>query len=301
MKLPTFLIIGGMKCGSTTLYRDLMTQPGVFFPIDKEPESLCDPDVLTEAGRERYAAMFEEAEDTDQRGEASTAYTKRPTHEGVAERARELLGPDLKLIYIVREPVARVKSHHSHETGLKNWHGSVAESIAKYPEMMNYTRYGMQARPWVEIFGRESVRIVRMDDYVKNRRDCTDRFARFIGVEPKPELVETDRVFNKSDGRPVPTHGWESVLHNPLYKRLVRPLLSTTVREKIREVILPKAKVTKEPLDEATVRRIYDELAEDHAELAGYMGIDGPVWDVEKAVAKHAAPPAASKADQEPA
>ena len=37
MRLPNFLIIGAMKAGTTTLYRDLLTNPRVFFPLDKEP------------------------------------------------------------------------------------------------------------------------------------------------------------------------------------------------------------------------------------------------------------------------
>jgi hypothetical protein len=31
-RLPDFLIIGAMKAGTTSLYRDLLTNPAVFFP-----------------------------------------------------------------------------------------------------------------------------------------------------------------------------------------------------------------------------------------------------------------------------
>ena len=41
-RLPDFLIIGGMKCGSTTLFRDLDTSPAVSFPAHKEPHNLLD-------------------------------------------------------------------------------------------------------------------------------------------------------------------------------------------------------------------------------------------------------------------
>ena len=40
MQLPDFLIIGSMKAGTTTLYRDPLTNPQIFFPRDKEPGNL---------------------------------------------------------------------------------------------------------------------------------------------------------------------------------------------------------------------------------------------------------------------
>ena len=98
MTLPHFLIIGGMKCGSTTLYRDLLTHPRVFFPIDKEPCNLCDDRVLTDAGRAEYEALFKRARPDQLCAEASTDYTKLPDRPGVAARALRVLGPELKLI-----------------------------------------------------------------------------------------------------------------------------------------------------------------------------------------------------------
>ena len=38
--LPDFLIIGAMKAGTTTLYRDLELHPQIFLPQEKEPETL---------------------------------------------------------------------------------------------------------------------------------------------------------------------------------------------------------------------------------------------------------------------
>ena len=37
---PHFLIVGAMKAGTTTLYRDLVLHPDIFMPTVKEPEIL---------------------------------------------------------------------------------------------------------------------------------------------------------------------------------------------------------------------------------------------------------------------
>ena len=78
VRLPGFLIIGAMKAGTTTLYHDLLTNPQVFFPLDKEPGNLASHDVLGEDGRGRYASIFKTARPDQICGEASTTYTKLP-------------------------------------------------------------------------------------------------------------------------------------------------------------------------------------------------------------------------------
>ena len=114
MTLPGFLVVGAMKAGTTSLYRDLPTNPSVFMPIDKEPNNLLSDDVRTPQGLDDYARHFQRAGADQLCGEASTAYTMLPRHTGVPERALEVLGPDCRIIYLVREPVARIVSHHQH-------------------------------------------------------------------------------------------------------------------------------------------------------------------------------------------
>ncbi len=89
---PDFLVVGAMKGGTTTLYFDLGAHPDLHLPEPKEPEVLvrhADPAAI----REAYAAHFRNARPGQLCGEASTVYTKRPDHEGVAERARQASGP----------------------------------------------------------------------------------------------------------------------------------------------------------------------------------------------------------------
>ncbi len=115
MRLPDFLIIGAQKAGTTTLYRDLLANPAIFLPIDKEPGNLCEDDLLTDTGRSAYARHFANASTDQLCGEATTSHTKRPDVLGVPARARRLLGDKLKVIYLVREPISRIISHHHHE------------------------------------------------------------------------------------------------------------------------------------------------------------------------------------------
>jgi len=279
MRTPDFLIIGGMKCGSTTLYRDLLTNPRVFFPIDKEPESLCHDQVLSEQGRAKYAAMFESAREGQLCAEASTAYTKRPDYEGVAERAKAVCSPELKVIYLVRDPVNRLVSHHYHQYSRGLMPRSVDEAVRSFPELVNYSKYAMQVEPWLEALGPGSVRIVRFEDYVSDRAGWSSRLCEFLGIEAKPELVEVEKVFNKSEGKPVMRGPWRLVAHHPVYRRFIRPLMPVGLKDRLRGKVLPKAPARPEPPSEATRAWILEQVGEDQGRLEEILrsGVSLPV------------------------
>src|SRR5690606_18597197 len=129
LRLPDFLIIGAQKAGTTTLFRDLETHPQIAFSYHKEPHSLCYDQVLTPRGQRRYSDYFVHIKPGQICGEASTGYTRFPQFQGVAERALRVLGPDLRLIYIVRNPVDRVVSHHHHSVSEKGMPASVDDAV----------------------------------------------------------------------------------------------------------------------------------------------------------------------------
>src|SRR5690606_39103208 len=104
-----FLIVGAAKSGSTSLYRDLLRNPAIVFPAGKEPEGLAFDAVLTAAGLAAYAAPFARAQPAPEQfaGDASQRYTIRPHYDRCAERALRVLGPQARIIYIVRNPIER--------------------------------------------------------------------------------------------------------------------------------------------------------------------------------------------------
>lgn len=273
-----------MKAGTTTLYRDLLTHPGVYFPIDKEPEHLVDDAVLGAAGREAYAKLFEGASPDQICGEASTAYTKRPTFEGVPERAATLLGPGLRVIYLMREPAARTLSQHRHElaSGELN-EPDIERAIESHPRLIEYSRYAMQIEPWIETLGEASVLALGMEAYTSDRAATVARVQAFLGLEPKPELVEADKVYNQSAGKPVMTGGWRSVQQSSIYQKTLRPLLSLEMRAKLRRALLPKDRgggsdpKSRNAADQVEAR-IRKRLREDTQRLGSMLGDDAPAW-----------------------
>jgi|SRR5581483_8068246 len=268
-RLPDFLIIGAQKCGTTTLYRDLHGHPDIFLPEFKEPNCLCRDDVLEDAGRRDYARYFTRAGTEQICGEASTAYTKWPDFTGAPKRARALLGERLKLIYVTRDPVARLKSQYSHEVNVRLIQTDINRAIREVPRLINYSRYAQQARQWLEFFPAENLLLVRLEDYSADPAAGFAELTRFLGVRP---IGRPDRLagrHNSADARVSASPFWRKILHQyPFYRRYIQPYIPWQLRSRIVRSVFPPA--SKPPLDLTEESRAYirQELASDAAEFA---------------------------------
>ena len=78
-RMPDFLIIGAMKCATTSLHDQLAAQPGLFMSEPKEPFFFSNDEVYAR-GIDWYAGLFAGAAAGDLCGESSTHYTKLPSY-----------------------------------------------------------------------------------------------------------------------------------------------------------------------------------------------------------------------------
>ena len=112
MTLPNFIICGTQKGGTTSLYYYLEEHPQIFMSPKKEVHYF---DLNYHRGIEWYKKHFKNATSKHKAiGEASPSYMY---FEEVPERIHEVL-PDVKLIFILRNPVDRAYSHYWHEVKL---------------------------------------------------------------------------------------------------------------------------------------------------------------------------------------
>lgn len=110
MRSPDFLIIGAARCGTTWLYECLNAHPAVYLPASKRPEPHFFMKQAEYAQGIRYYSdrYFAHVGSALVAGEASTSYMYQPY---VAPRiARHL--PEVKLIAILRNPVDRAFSNY---------------------------------------------------------------------------------------------------------------------------------------------------------------------------------------------
>ena len=136
--LPNLVLIGAMKCGTTSLHHYLDSHPGICMSRPKELNFFIGPDAA--AGEDRpvdwrqgtwhrgvdwYASHFDPAAPV--RGEVSPGYTS-PSFPYVAERMATVV-PAARLVYAVRDPVRRAVSQYRHHRRDGTEHRDLEEAL----------------------------------------------------------------------------------------------------------------------------------------------------------------------------
>lgn len=134
---PTFIIAGCGKCGTTTLAYLLGRHPDVFVSKPKEPNFLSDECVYSK-GWEWYQSLFEEGANKKARGEASVSYTLEEYESIVIDRISQHL-PDIRIIYIARNPFKRLESVYREHHNIGHQYGwylpySLKDAVAYRPQ-----------------------------------------------------------------------------------------------------------------------------------------------------------------------
>ncbi|MEX0642669.1 MAG: sulfotransferase domain-containing protein [Pirellulales bacterium] len=278
MRLPDFLVIGAMKSGTTTLYHDLMANPAVFL-ADKELNALVQHD-----SPEDYARHYRTARAHQLCGDVSTCYSMLPLYPQAVSNAQRWLPNSLKIVYVVREPIGRLISHHRH---MSDWHGTgrmardIDACVRNEPNLLAFSRYAFQLRPWLEAYSRDAVTVVRFEDYVANRWREVARLSKFLNVPPCTDRIQADAVFNRSEKKPINTEFWSGSISSSAYRRLVRPLLTISVRNWLRVALLPQAPPAPSPPSADTIAMLVDKLAPEVEALRQLLGHPQPLWNLE--------------------
>jgi hypothetical protein len=296
--LPDFLVIGAMKCGTTTLYFDLESQPAICMSTIKEPSVLIRlPDAEKAAAYYRRLFLVPPGAAPTRFGEASTLYSELPRHPGIPARARELLGRDLRFIYLVRNPVERAISHHLHEYAFGNC-GPDADAVLRTDTTaVDFGRYAMQLEAWVEVFGAEAGLVLRFEDYVRARAATMQEVGCVLAVPIDAGRIQADKAFNQSSEGRVPGR-LRPLVRSDLYRLWLRRAIPERFRQRLREMITPAAPERPRRPRIDTIDFLIERLAPDAERLAGMLGWKAPIWDFEATRRKYAEPAETAAADR---
>ena len=148
--LPDFMIIGGMRCGTSSLYKYLAYHPAVAPPLRKEIHYLT---VDYARGERWYRSHFP----TNARKRVSRLVRARPLqtfeatpdylfHPYAAERAARLV-PEARLIAVLRDPVARAISHYVHNVGWGKESLPIGEALLREEDRISEDLERLRADP----------------------------------------------------------------------------------------------------------------------------------------------------------
>lgn len=233
MILPTFLVVGAMKAGTTSLHAYLASHPDITMSEPKELDFFV-VEKHWSRGVDWYASHFAHADADAPRGETSPNYTKHPTFAGVPERIAQVL-PDVRLVYLVRDPIERMRSHLEHAVR----HGAEARRIdvelLENPHLQACSRYGEQLAHHLRHMPADRVLVLPSARLRTDTRSSVRRVVEFVGADPDrlPDPLPTEQ----HRSRDTRTPGAAALRDARRRRRDDRRL--DAVRPRLRELFLP--------------------------------------------------------------
>lgn len=200
--LPSALIIGAQRSGTTSLFNYLVQHPDVLPPIGKEIHYF---DFNYARGVKYYRGRFPYSHRLRRGALTLDATPYYLAHPLVPERAARLL-PQVKLIAVLRNPVDRALSHYQHEIREGRETLSFAEAIEKESERLageeerlrnepgyyswnhrrfSYLRRGLymeQLRRWLQYFPRSQLLVLQSEWLFRDPPAAMATVQRFLGL-----------------------------------------------------------------------------------------------------------------------
>lgn len=189
--LPNFVILGAQKSASTHLHRCLAQHPEIYM-APGETRFFEDPEYLSAEVADLEKA-FVGVEKEKALGIRRPDYLAKPE---VPARVAKLL-PQAQLIAILRNPIDRALSAYYYyiklgflpvvpvEVGMEAvLQGTVTRTHPKAGEILDYGLYFHHLTKYLELFDRQSLLLLRLEELVQDGPEALRKVFRFLDVDP---------------------------------------------------------------------------------------------------------------------
>jgi hypothetical protein len=298
--LPSFVIAGAPRCGTTSLHYYLRQHPQICMSAIKEPNfflfgdggpHIAEAPIIRKSIQKlsEYSSLFRPTAATRAIGDASPLYLyTRPTPAQILAVCGVV-----QVICVLRRPAERAWSHflYALEVAPDQRDADFAELVdaeirggpgyepyRTRTHLVRLGRYAEQVRRYQETFGAENVHVLLMEDLGGDRGGSLATICRAIGVDDA-FAFDLDQRYNPSGIAP----------DNPIARRIVRKLTPTIkavlpprLAGRLAEVRMGRASAAStEPapeMDPAVAERIAEWCRTDVDDLATLIGRDLTDW-----------------------
>lgn len=266
-QLKHIILIGSMKCGTTTLYDHLIKHPEIAKGISKEPEyfsiKMGNPELkkgkyidkfLIEKGKHKFTL------------DASTGYTKYPVELGVPERIKKY-GIQPYFIYIVRNPIERIRSHYNFMKKDLSWKGQIDS-----PHLINTSKYYMQLQEYTKLFPKENILVVDFEQLKTDPNKLCNQIFQFIGASE--QNIDFDKRNIKNKTKATNRTQIKVIKKLEIFAKYSPSIINKPIKSLIKIIFPPKVDL----LSDEKINIIKDLLKEDMQMLENEYKIDTKKW-----------------------
>lgn len=262
MVLPTFLICGAQKAGTTALFGALRAHPDVCMSKPKETEFF---NWRYRRGWSWFRTHFDHYDGETAIGEASTR--TMPTAEAPARIAERI--PEVKLVFVLRDPIERAYSafwyyltqgilcpSEDFGTFIRN------EGHPLRQEIVHYGFYDQHLDRFLQQFDRYQILLIRYRDLRNQSEEQLRRVYRFIGVEELDIRPDTENVTQYPASQLLYSaahRSWKSI--EQVFSRWT-PTVSESIRQRGRDLFLSTDRPSLSSADRRYLEKIYIPTAE---------------------------------------
>lgn len=278
-------VIGASKCGTTYLYGLLQQHPDIQMCPEKEPRFFQAEDCL--ANLPRYQALYASLGGARYYGEASPNYSETTYFTSVARNIHSY-NPDARIVYLVRDPLARLASVWAQAQSTGHWAKSGAygaampldyeRAITEYPPFLEATRYWTHLSNYLALFPKEQVHVLMFEDLIADTPLAMGKLFRFLGL-PEVGSLDPQGVEKNARNAKVMYSPWAGRMGKLVPRSLLRLAPEPARRWSGRMLANLLEKPLLPPvLDEGAQARIKAELADEVLSLYHYLGEQGDPW-----------------------
>ena len=310
--LPTFLIVGAVKAGTTSLHEYLQMHPEVYMSPVKETNHFSDGDMLFEHFNvdykqdvnvnlekylegpldkkihiahvrtfQQYVQLYRNVTNQKAIGEVSNSYLYLPN---TATTIKQVL-PDVKIVMILRNPVERLYSQYLMNLKLgkiierdllKEIASDQAKPIKGWGVSHLYLEVGNyyeQVKRYYDNFPAQNIKVILFDDFKKDAAGTMRDLFHFLGVDENFALDMSQRYNEAGMPRFGKLNYWLTQIG--VYG-LVKKIFSPELKEKIKSIIYTKDNIPKITPQEKTHLQNY--YRNDIEALAKLLNRDLSAW-----------------------
>lgn len=292
--LPNFIVIGSSKCGTTSLHAYLSMHPEIYLPKQKELHFFQDDKAAWgtwSRGLAWYSSMFSGSSAYLARGECSPGYSHEDQSEIAARKMYATL-PLTKIVYMIRDPIERVRSHYIEEVANRHLPeditlneiisaGADGEDIANhfFRVIIQSTLYHRQLKRYLSYFPLINIHVIVLEDLVADPSGELKKLFEFLGVYQDFTPPNIANIYNAGADKRIRVYNPTAFFRRwPGYEGFSK-IFPDLVRNKYRQVIsMPVNKEKNCSISPENLQFLQSLFKDDVSDLSKLLGHDFSKW-----------------------